>query len=97
MKAKLYTTIGIVMLISFCSIAQDTAERVIRGTVTAAEDGGALVGASVVLRGTNTGVSADKDGKFTFPIKLKVGDVLIFSYVGCTAYAPLERKRRVTE
>jgi hypothetical protein len=29
-------------------------------------------------------VAADKDGKFTFPIKLKVGDVLIFSYVGCT-------------
>ena len=39
-----------------------------------------LVGASIVVKGTRNGASADFDGKFT--INAKIGDVLLFSYIG---------------
>lgn len=34
------------------------------------------------LKGRNIGTQADIDGKFTFPISLEVGDVLVISYIG---------------
>ncbi|SDE64279.1 carboxypeptidase-like regulatory domain-containing protein [Cellulophaga baltica] len=41
-----------------------------------------LPGVSVVLKGTNEGVSTDFDGNFEFSRRLSEGDVLDFSYVG---------------
>ena len=41
-----------------------------------------LPGANVILKGSRTGTSTDFYGNFEFPIKLKKGDVLIFSYIG---------------
>ncbi|BAO76029.1 carboxypeptidase-like regulatory domain-containing protein [Winogradskyella sp. PG-2] len=55
-------------------------ERTIKGLVST-EDG-ALPGVNIVLQGTRTGVNTDSNGEFTFPVKLKTGDVLIFSYLG---------------
>lgn len=40
---------------------------------------------SIVLKGTKVGTSTNFDGEFTFPQKLKEGDVLIFSSLG---YSP---------
>lgn len=42
----------------------------------------ALNGANIFLKGTKIGTSSNKKGEFTFPKKLKVGDVLVFSYLG---------------
>jgi iron complex outermembrane recepter protein len=39
-----------------------------------------LAGASILVKGTQNGVSADFDGKFT--INAKTGDVLLFSFIG---------------
>ncbi len=41
-----------------------------------------LAGASVSLKGTLIGVNTDINGKFTFPKTLKVGDILVFSFLG---------------
>lgn len=41
-----------------------------------------LPGASVVLQGSSAGIQTDFDGNFEFPEKLKIGDILIISYVG---------------
>jgi iron complex outermembrane receptor protein len=41
---------------------------------------GPLAGASILVKGTQNGTSADFDGKFT--INAKAGDVLLFSYIG---------------
>ncbi len=41
-----------------------------------------LSGATVYLKGTNEATSSNRKGEFTFPKKLKEGDVLIFSYLG---------------
>lgn len=55
-------------------------ERIIKGLVS--NEDGPLPGANITLKGTNTGAVTDNDGKFTFPKKLKTGDVLVFSYLG---------------
>jgi hypothetical protein len=55
-------------------------ERTIKGIVST-EDG-PLPGVNIVLKGTQTGVNTDLKGEFTFPKKLKTGDILVFSYLG---------------
>lgn len=46
-----------------------------------------LGGANIVLKGTAEGIVADIDGKFEWPDRLKIDDVLVFSYLG---YKPQE-------
>ncbi|WP_149274808.1 carboxypeptidase-like regulatory domain-containing protein [Pareuzebyella sediminis] len=46
------------------------------------EDNLPLPGVSVVLKGSDIGVSTDLEGKFEFPKALKVGDILVFNYLG---------------
>ena len=52
----------------------------VKGIVSEKSD--PLHGVNILLQGTNIGTETDFDGKFTFPIILKKGDVLIFSYLG---------------
>ncbi len=54
----------------------------VSGTVTLQSDGEPLTGVSVRLKGTSQGVATDIDGKYSLPASK--GDVLIFSYIGCT-------------
>lgn len=61
--------------------SQNTQEgRIIKGMVSNNE--GPLESASVVLKGSNTGTTTDAKGEFTFPKRLKTGDVLLVSYLG---------------
>ncbi|WP_448520179.1 SusC/RagA family TonB-linked outer membrane protein [Rhodoflexus sp.] len=55
--------------------------RTVKGKVTSDEDGSALPGVNVTLKGTNTGTITDVEGNFSLSVS---GDdpVLIFSYVG---------------
>lgn len=55
-------------------------EKVVTGLVTTAEDGLPLPGASVIVKGTARGAQTDIDGKYS--IKVSVGEILQFSYVG---------------
>ncbi|MDC8003936.1 carboxypeptidase-like regulatory domain-containing protein [Aureisphaera galaxeae] len=43
---------------------------------------GPLLGATIVLKGTNVGVVSNENGEFTFPQELKQNDVLVVSYLG---------------
>lgn len=57
-----------------------TAQEIkVSGVVTDGSNG-PLAGASILVKGTQNGTSADFDGKFT--INAKTGDVLLFSYIG---------------
>lgn len=56
-------------------------QGIITGTVVDAEDGEPLPGANVVLKGTNTGASADLDGKFRLEVPQNTG-TLVVSYLG---------------
>jgi TonB-linked SusC/RagA family outer membrane protein len=55
----------------------------ITGTVTAHESGQPVPGASVIFKGTSTGVATDQYGKFS--INALPGQVLVFTSIGFTA------------
>lgn len=46
------------------------------------DESGPLVGATILLKGTRIGVTADFEGKFKFPRVLKEGDIILVSYIG---------------
>lgn len=55
-------------------------EKLITGTITSADDGSVLPGASVVVKGTTTGTTTDVAGKFS--LLVPEGATLVISYVG---------------
>lgn len=55
-------------------------DKLLKGVVK--DESGPLAGASILLKGTKVGVTADFDGKFTFPKVLNEGDILLVSYIG---------------
>ena len=57
-----------------------TNERTIKGLIS--NEDGPLEGVNVILKGTKKGTVTNIKGEFTFPTKLKTGDVLVFSYLG---------------
>lgn len=56
-------------------------ERVISGKVSSEEDGSALPGVNVVLKGTTNGTNTDADGNFKLTIPAS-GGTLVFSFIG---------------
>ncbi|PQJ78139.1 carboxypeptidase-like regulatory domain-containing protein [Polaribacter porphyrae] len=67
-------------LLSNTAIAQIQVKGIVKGkTETEIE---VLNGASIYLKGTNVGTSSNKKGEYNFPQQLKVGDVLVFTYLG---------------
>ena len=60
---------------------QQQKKRTVTGTITDAADGTPIVGATVMLKGTSTGVTSDLDGNYSIQIR-NSKDVLIVSYLG---------------
>lgn len=56
-------------------------QRTITGTVTAKDGSGSLPGATVQVKGTNTGTQTDIDGKYSITVP-EGSDVLVFRFVG---------------
>lgn len=56
--------------------------KVATGTVTSAEDGGPVVGASVSVKGTTIGTMTDGEGKFTLSDIPASAQTLVVSYIG---------------
>ena len=69
------------LLLCLCSVPLLAQDRVITGRVTSGEDGSALPGVSIALKGTTRGVSTDADGKYTFSVPTGRGQ-LVFSFIG---------------
>lgn len=66
-------------LFSFATLAQ---ERIVRGTITD-EGGEALIGVSLLVKGTTTGTITDIDGNFSIQVPDSATDpVLVVSYIG---------------
>lgn len=88
MKNFKIISLGIAMLISYASYCKEnkvntnsfyiSQEKTITGIVTS--DGNPLQGASIIIKGTQTGTQTDENGKYS--IKANQGDVLEFSYLG---------------
>lgn len=56
-------------------------ERTVSGRVTSTEDGTALPGVNVVLKGTTIGTATDADGRYSLSIPSSGGS-LVFSFIG---------------
>ena len=82
---------GCILAALLCSVQVDAAKAKASATTTAQQPGtatgvvsdkmGPVMGASVVVKGTRTGVSTDLDGRFSLA-GVKPGDILVISYVG---------------
>jgi len=68
---------SLLMLLSLASFGQDLA---IKGKVTSKGDGGALPGASVLIKGTSRGSTTNADGEFT--ISAASNATLVVSFIG---------------
>lgn len=88
-QGKTLKTFGFVIVFMMTLFTVNTAfgqtteaaqERTIKGLVS--NEDGPLPGANITLDSTRVGAVTDDEGKFTFPKKLKTGDVLVFSYLG---------------
>ncbi|OUS00521.1 SusC/RagA family TonB-linked outer membrane protein [Flavobacteriales bacterium 33_180_T64] len=77
---KLKLTWLMTLFMAFVMQLSFAQEKTVTGTVTTADDGLPLPGASVIVKGTTRGVQTDFDGNYS--IKATVGETLVFSYVG---------------
>ncbi|MCZ8022512.1 MAG: TonB-dependent receptor [Cytophagales bacterium] len=68
------------VFLAFSSWAQ---ERTVSGRVTSAEDGSALPGVNVVIKGTTTGTVTDVNGSYRLDVPSD-GGTLVFSFIGLT-------------
>lgn len=71
-------------LLLFAGVQVIIAQTTVKGTVTSSEDGKGIPGATVVVKGTQTGVTTDMSGKYTLNVPAG-GKVLQFSFVGMKA------------
>lgn len=71
---------AIILLMSFISLAASAQVRPVRGHITSS--GAPISGASVVIKGTSSGTTTDKNGDFSIPAAR--GNVLVISSVGHT-------------
>jgi hypothetical protein len=84
----LFSLFGCILFALNTTIAQtnpataSTNEITVKGLVV--NEDGPLPGVNILLKGTKSGTVTDFEGTFTFPIKLKANDVLVFQYIGYT-------------
>lgn len=71
-------------------------ERVVSGKVTSAEDGSALPGVNVVLKGTTNGTVTDSDGGYRLTIPAG-GGTLTFSFIGFASKDEVIGERSVVD
>ena len=64
----------------FLSLGMALAQTKVTGTVISQDDGQPIIGASVVVQGTKTGVVTDVNGKFT--LNVPAGKKITVSYIG---------------
>lgn len=64
----------------FCTIATQSQNVTVQGTITSAEDNMPIAGATVLIKGTTTGTITDFDGNYS--LGANIGDILIYSYLG---------------
>ncbi|HEY0055564.1 MAG TPA: SusC/RagA family TonB-linked outer membrane protein [Pedobacter sp.] len=74
---KLLSSLSFVLLWATFALAQ---ERTVTGTVTASDDGSALPGVSIKVKGTTTGTQTGAEGQYS--IRVRDNSTLVFSFIG---------------
>ncbi|MBL4586368.1 MAG: carboxypeptidase-like regulatory domain-containing protein, partial [Flavobacteriales bacterium] len=76
---KVFTFLSFFLLITVFANAQT---KIISGTIKDKKSGETLISASVIVKGTSTGVQTDVNGKFSMEIDLTEPKTLVISYLG---------------
>ena len=77
--SKSLTRILLLVVCALWAISASAQTRTITGQVID-ESGDPMPGVSVLVKGTNTGMATDMDGKYS--VKASKGSVIEFSYIG---------------
>ncbi|MBQ7162306.1 MAG: TonB-dependent receptor [Bacteroidales bacterium] len=92
MKRKLYVFLACVLGVTGLMFAQN---QTITGSVVSADDGQAVIGAYVMIAGSNDGTTTDANGQFV--LSVKPGATLRFSYLGMESLElPAQNGMKVT-
>ncbi len=78
---KRYLLSGFVLMFSLVFNDATAQQRTISGKVTSVEEGSALPGVNVVLKGTTSGTVTDIDGSYSLSVPTE-GGLLVFSFIG---------------
>lgn len=70
-----------VLLLSFAATGAWAQDRIVTGKITSTEDGSALPGVNVTLKGTTSGTVSDVEGNYSVSVSTSEG-VLVFSFIG---------------
>ena len=84
-----------VVLMLFTSMAW-AQTRTVSGKLTSKEDGTALPGVNVVLKGTSNGTTTDADGNFSLTVP-DAGGTLVFSFIGLATQEQLIGERTTVD
>ncbi len=84
MTRNLRRLLGLLMLSLFLHSPIFAQEGIFTGHILTGTDNTPVAGASIILKGSKTGVSSGVDG--TFSIKAKSGDVLVITSIGMASY-----------
>ena len=84
-KKSIFTKINLLGLLVFALFAVNNSQaqttgKTISGVIS--DSFGPMEDVNIILQGTKTGTTTNKNGEFTFPKNLQVGDILIISYLG---------------
>jgi len=80
MKWKVILFLNIMLFLDVPGWGQAGKDRFITGLITDKENAEPLIGVNITLKGSNNGVVSSEKGNYE--IKAKVGDIIVFSYVG---------------
>ena len=72
------------LLVSYVLAGAQEGGVTVTGKITAAEDGTAIPGVNVYLKGTQSGTITDGEGNYTLLVNDSKG-ILVFSYIGYTS------------
>lgn len=78
---KKVKTLTMLFLFSIVIVSTAQSQKTVTGLVVSNEDKLPLPGATVIVKGTNTGTSTDFDGKFSFRVEANA-TTLVVSYLG---------------
>jgi Ca-activated chloride channel homolog len=79
MKKHIYL---VIIFMSCCATNLMAQNRTITGKVTAKDDGTAIPGATVLVKGTTTGTQTDVEGKYKLDVPNNPKTVLVYSFIG---------------
>ena len=74
------------------------AQRTVEGTVTDAQSGEILIGVTVQIKGTTTGVTTDINGRYRLvSVQLTASSVIVYSYIGYITMEQIPGSRTVID